>query len=676
VRTERRANTVLTRQVLTRQVLTGLPALLLLALLPAASAAADLRATEGTNLSVDVSPADGSLAMDLLGNLWRVPPGGGDAERLTDSLLPARRPRYSPDGREILYQIDAPAGPQLWRLDIESGNSSPLSRPGHVDRQGDWHPDGTRIVFASQRGDSGLDLWEMDLASGLQWRISSLAGDESAPAWSANGRHLTFVLHRRNLWQLMLRRYGQPPESLLVSDTPLHAPSWRPDGTLITYLREIEGRLELRMAILSDPPLQRTLVSGEDLFLAPVSWRDRERLYYAADGTIKTRDFDDWKSARLRFSASVARPGTRPQQKAAPARQLPEIALPKRELVIRAARLYDGHDPRYRRQVDIIVKDGRIEGVEEQRDRGDAFILDLGDVTAMPGLIDVYSPMPAGALSRAGAGTLAFGVTTLVVPDAGAGFDADAWESEQTPGPRLLRATSAGEKPGSRVADELRLAVIDNDALAGNDLLPRVRDWQQRGVPVLAQSWSIGLGLGADLLLGAAVLPASPGGHHYQDVSLLSGNGPIALVTALADATTPGQDTLRQSRQAKALPGIPAPARRFAATPRFEPGDVSLVVGSRPSGLPAGLSTQAELRALRAAGLSPAATLYAATGAAAAMLGLNGQVGHIVAGARADLLLIGGDPLRDVDDALNIVAVVRNGRLYSLSSLLERAAVD
>jgi imidazolonepropionase-like amidohydrolase len=56
------------------------------------------------------------------------------------------------------------------------------------------------------------------------------------------------------------------------------------------------------------------------------------------------------------------------------------------------------------------------------------------------------------------------------------------------------------------------------------------------------------------------------------------------------------------------------------------------------------------------------------------MLGLENQIGTITPGARADLVLVSGDPLNDVNDALNIVAVVRNGRFYSLVSLLERAA--
>ena len=63
-----------------------------------------------------------------------------------------------------------------------------------------------------------------------------------------------------------------------------------------------------------------------------------------------------------------------------------------------------------------------------------------------------------------------------------------------------------------------------------------------------------------------------------------------------------------------------------------------------------------------------------ASGNPASVLGLDHQIGRIVEGALADMVLVSGDPLARVADAMNIVAVVRNGRFYSLVSLLERAA--
>ncbi len=42
-------------------------------------------------------------------------------------------------------------------------------------------------------------------------------------------------------------------------------------------------------------------------------------------------------------------------------------------------------------------------------------------------------------------------------------------------------------------------------------------------------------------------------------------------------------------------------------------------------------------------------------------------------GAAADLLFIDGDPLGNVDAALNVLAVIRNGRFFSVAGLIDRA---
>ena len=149
--------------------------------------------SQGTNLAADVSQVDGRLAMDLLGSIWIVPADGGQAKVLSDNLLPARRPRWSPDGSRILYQTTNAGRSQIWTVNLDGTNSSKLSNGEYFDQQPDWHPDGERIVFSSARGTSGFDIWETDLPTGLSWRISSHVGDETEPVWSADGRSLVYI---------------------------------------------------------------------------------------------------------------------------------------------------------------------------------------------------------------------------------------------------------------------------------------------------------------------------------------------------------------------------------------------------------------------------------------------------------------------------------------------------
>jgi imidazolonepropionase-like amidohydrolase len=73
-----------------------------------------------------------------------------------------------------------------------------------------------------------------------------------------------------------------------------------------------------------------------------------------------------------------------------------------------------------------------------------------------------------------------------------------------------------------------------------------------------------------------------------------------------------------------------------------------------------GSSIHDELRELVAAGLSPFDALRAGTTSAAEFLG-RPDVGRIVVGARADLLVVRGNPLADVSQASRIDGIVTRG---------------
>jgi hypothetical protein len=646
--------------------------LLLLLMICAGPGQAEMVLSQGTNLAADVSEVDGRLAMDLLGSIWIVPAEGGQARILSDKLLPARRPRWSPDGSRILYQTQNAGGSQIWALSLDGSDSSKLSDGRFSDQDPDWHPGGERIVFSSARGGNNFDIWETDLPTGLSWRISSHAGDETEPAWSSDGRSLLYVRRYEDKWALILRRHGQPDQVLLESIEPLSSPSWRPDGSLITFLRQAGEGLKIEMAILSEPPLIRPFITGEDFFVSPVSWLNRKQLVYTSDGVIKTRGFDDRQSRTVNFSAAVGNQSLR-SGRASKKKELLLANTPNAKIVIRAARLFEGTGSEYINDIDVLIDGPRIAAIKARREWPDATILNLGNVTVLPGFIDSYSSIGGRNQESHGAELLSYGVTTLIATDQPQDYDPLLWESEETPGPRLLWAGNiAQSKPGED--RQFQFVIIPSSGLTEADRRSAVSTWQARGIPVLAESWTVGLGVGADLLLGMDSLPTSPQGKHYQDIQAATAAAPIALVSGLADAGTPGLTALFGSRQAKILQGRTSALRRFASIPDFSNAAPSIILGSKPSGLPPGLALHAEMRALAAAGMSGDEILRATSGNPASVLGLEDQIGRIAEGALADMVLVSGDPLARVADAINIVAVVRNGRFYSLVNLLEKAS--
>ncbi len=67
---------------------------------------AEFTTTRGTWISLDVSPDGQTVVFDLLGDLYTIPIGGGTATRLTHGLAHDMQPRFSPDGRQIVFVSD------------------------------------------------------------------------------------------------------------------------------------------------------------------------------------------------------------------------------------------------------------------------------------------------------------------------------------------------------------------------------------------------------------------------------------------------------------------------------------------------------------------------------------------------------------------------------------------
>ena len=151
---------------------------------------------------------------------------------------------------------------------------------------------------------------------------------------------------------------------------------------------------------------------------------------------------------------------------------------------------------------------------------------------------------------------------------------------------------------------------------------------------------------------------------------------PVGDYSGLADSTTPGLQSLLQSRPARLIGFSGTIARRFSEPPSLDAGKTTVVLGSLPNGMPAGIALHAELRALVAAQLKPEQALRAAGVNAAAELGVDPTLGRVATGAVADLVFVDGDPLTDINAALNVVAVVRNGRFFSVAGLIDRAATS
>jgi len=125
------------------------------------------------------------------GYLWRAKADGSEPLQLTGAPGYAVAPRWSPDGKEILFYETRPDKPsRLLEISPDGGTARALlPESGGAQSDPTWSPDGNRITFASGPLNAGSALYVLDVAT---HQVTQVPGSQGlySPRWSPNGEYL------------------------------------------------------------------------------------------------------------------------------------------------------------------------------------------------------------------------------------------------------------------------------------------------------------------------------------------------------------------------------------------------------------------------------------------------------------------------------------------------------
>jgi len=185
---------------------------------------------QGTWMSVDVSPDGGTVVFDLLGDIYTVPLAGGKATRIVSGNAIDVQPRYSPDGKSIVFLSDRGGTEATWIADADGRRPRLLTQGGSYPA---FTPDGRHVITGNRlvdvRGGAGVQLqgfghaasfdnegryvWfqtgtdaaRYDRQTGqVSYRIA-LPGTALRPLVSRDGKTLAYFTKFEAQWGLVLR---------------------------------------------------------------------------------------------------------------------------------------------------------------------------------------------------------------------------------------------------------------------------------------------------------------------------------------------------------------------------------------------------------------------------------------------------------------------------------------
>ncbi|HEX2445083.1 MAG TPA: amidohydrolase family protein [Vicinamibacterales bacterium] len=316
--------------------------------------------SEGTWMSVDLSPDGRWIVFDLLAHVYRMPVEGGEAQCLTQDSGAALNfhPRISPDGKLIAFVSDRKGQNNLWVMNADG------SDPRQVQNDRDarafepaWTRDGEFIAIRRQNlrpnvGPAGTGLWmfHRDGGEGVEltgreqagatWPAFSHDGksmyfsaSDGQPAWSGRRDMLSGAFQIRRLE----RRTGEVADVTAGSNAQQNrgssgggiAPEPSPDGRYLAFARRIaDGTISYkghkfgprtalwvrelatgRERLLMDP-IEVDMGEGMKTWrvLPGYAWsRDAKSIVIAQGGKIRRVDVATGDVSTIPFTAHVKR---------------------------------------------------------------------------------------------------------------------------------------------------------------------------------------------------------------------------------------------------------------------------------------------------------------------------------------------------------------------------------
>ncbi len=166
------------------------------------------------------------------GVLWRSKLDGSERLQLTLPPMRAEMPRWSPDGKQLVFSAVHPGGKwQIYAISSSGSSAERLLPSDESQMDVEWSPDGRSVIFGSAQ-DPKKAIYILDLNSR---HVSTLPGSSGffSPHWSPDSRYISATVtdtQRLMLFDVAAKKWSK------VSDSRVGYPMWSHDGRYLYFL--------------------------------------------------------------------------------------------------------------------------------------------------------------------------------------------------------------------------------------------------------------------------------------------------------------------------------------------------------------------------------------------------------------------------------------------------------
>jgi TolB protein len=186
---------------------------------------------------------------------------GHNIKQITFDKSIALLPRWSPDGRKLLYNSYKDGGPMLFLKNLSTGVDRRISSRAGLNIGASWASDGDRVALTLSHGDNP-DIYTIDLKGNILDRLTRHWGIDVSPSFSPDGSRIAFVSNRSGSPQIYIHDTASGAEQRLTFEGKYNtSPTWS-SLDRIAFSGMSNGRIDI-YTIRSDGTDLRNLTEGQ-----------------------------------------------------------------------------------------------------------------------------------------------------------------------------------------------------------------------------------------------------------------------------------------------------------------------------------------------------------------------------------------------------------------------------